>query len=243
MLLPGGGSRWVMTMGRAEYEPDGKPVRGLGVVLDIDARKRAEQALAEAGEMLRAVSDSVLAHMAVLDRNGTIVAVNQAWTKFALENSNVPGAQTAGTSVGVNYLDVCRNAVGEDSSEGALAYRGIVGVLSGDEMSFSLEYPCHAIAQKCWFLMNVTRLNCPSGGAVVVHTDITERFAREQQLRKLSLAVEQSPESIVITDLDGRIEYVNDAFTRVSGFGRDEVMGQNPRVLQSGLTSAGTASS
>ena len=240
MLLPGGGSRWVMTMGRAEYEPDGKPVRGLGVVLDIDARKRAEQALAETGEMLRAVSDSVLAHMAVLDRNGTIVAVNQAWTTFALENSNVPGAQTAGTSVGVNYLDVCRNAVGEDSSEGALAYRGIVGVLSGDEMNFSLEYPCHAIAQKRWFLMNVTRLNCPSGGAVVVHMDITERFAREQQLRKLSLAVEQSPESIVITDLDGRIEYVNDAFTRVSGFGRDEVMGQNPRVLQSGLTSAAT---
>jgi two-component system, sensor histidine kinase and response regulator len=55
-------------------------------------------------------------------------------------------------------------------------------------------------------------------------------------LRKLSLAVEQSPESIVITDLDACIEYVNDAFLKSTGFGRDEVIGQNPRILQSGNT-------
>ncbi|MDD5275746.1 MAG: response regulator [Methylovulum sp.] len=63
-----------------------------------------------------------------------------------------------------------------------------------------------------------------------------EREQSEQQLRKLSLAVEQSPESIVITNTDAKIEYVNQAFTQTTGFSPAEAIGQNPRILQSGLT-------
>ena len=66
--------------------------------------------------------------------------------------------------------------------------------------------------------------------------DITERKNSEAQLRKLSLAVEQSPESIVITDRQARIEYVNESFVKVSGYAREELIGQNPRMLQSGRT-------
>lgn len=58
----------------------------------------------------------------------------------------------------------------------------------------------------------------------------------EATLRKLSLAIEQSSESIVITTLDGAIEYVNDAFLQVTGYSRDELIGKNPRVLHSGQT-------
>ena len=70
--------------------------------------------------------------------------------------------------------------------------------------------------------------------------DITNRKAAEDELRKLSLAVEQSPESIVITDLAGNIEYVNDAFVTISGYPRTELLGQNPRILQSGQTPPAT---
>ena len=69
-------------------------------------------------------------------------------------------------------------------------------------------------------------------------TDITERKKLENELLKLSRAVEQSPESVVITDAEGRIEYVNNTFCKVTGYAVDEVMGQNPRVLRSGETSA-----
>jgi PAS domain S-box-containing protein len=55
-------------------------------------------------------------------------------------------------------------------------------------------------------------------------------------LRKVSMAVEQSPESIVITNLEGRIEYVNEAFVRQTGYSREETIGSNPRILQSGKT-------
>ncbi len=65
---------------------------------------------------------------------------------------------------------------------------------------------------------------------------IVQRRRSEIMLRKLSLAVEQSPESIVITNLQAEIEYVNEAFLRNTGFLRAEVIGKNPSILQSGKT-------
>ena len=75
---------------------------------------------------------------------------------------------------------------------------------------------------------------------VAIKEDITTRRQQENQLRKLFLAVEQSPESIVITDLDARIEYVNEAFQRNTGYTREEAQGLNPRVLKSGRTPKAT---
>ncbi len=66
--------------------------------------------------------------------------------------------------------------------------------------------------------------------------DITARVRAEMDLRKMSRALEQAPLSIMITNLEGQIEYVNPAFTRVSGYTFEEVRGQNPRVLKAGIT-------
>ena len=71
---------------------------------------------------------------------------------------------------------------------------------------------------------------------VAVKEDITERQRTEDELRKLYLAVEQSPESIVITNMAAEIEYVNCAFTHNTGYSREEALGLNPRVLKSGKT-------
>ncbi len=64
--------------------------------------------------------------------------------------------------------------------------------------------------------------------------DISESKKAEEELRKLSRAVEHSPASVVITDLKGNIEYVNPMFTRITGYSREEALGQNPRILKSG---------
>lgn len=66
--------------------------------------------------------------------------------------------------------------------------------------------------------------------------DTTERKRTEKSLRKLSQAVEQSPSAIAITDLKANIEYVNEGFIRISGYSRAELVGRNPRLLQSGKT-------
>ena len=63
--------------------------------------------------------------------------------------------------------------------------------------------------------------------------DITKRRLAEELLVKLSRAVEQSPETIIITDKDGKIEYVNPTFTKVTGYTFKEVQGQNPKILSS----------
>lgn len=70
---------------------------------------------------------------------------------------------------------------------------------------------------------------------VTLH-DVTARRRAEGELRKLVRAVEQSPASIVITDTEGNIEYVNPRCEEVTGYTREEVLGRNPRVFQSGLT-------
>ncbi|OGT01173.1 MAG: hypothetical protein A2143_11185 [Gallionellales bacterium RBG_16_57_15] len=66
--------------------------------------------------------------------------------------------------------------------------------------------------------------------------DITQSRKVEEKLRTLSTAVEQSPLSVVITDLDAMIQYVNPHFTNATGYSREEIIGQNPRILQSGQT-------
>jgi two-component system sensor histidine kinase/response regulator len=66
--------------------------------------------------------------------------------------------------------------------------------------------------------------------------DVTERKAVEQQLLQLSLALDQSPVSVAITNLQGEIEWVNNAFVTTTGYSRQEVQGKNPRILQSGKT-------
>jgi PAS domain S-box-containing protein len=87
-------------------------------------------------------------------------------------------------------------------------------------------------------LLSSTPINAddPSMGVIFTAFDITERKAADAQLRKLAQAVEQSPESIVISNLDAEIEYVNATFLRNTGYTREQVIGQNPRVLQSGKT-------
>ncbi|MEO5376533.1 MAG: PAS domain S-box protein [Magnetococcus sp. DMHC-6] len=72
----------------------------------------------------------------------------------------------------------------------------------------------------------------------VLKEEIIERQIAEAELTKLSRAVEQSPASVLITDTEGRIEYVNPTFQRVSGYSLEEVVGKNPKILKSGKVAA-----
>jgi PAS domain S-box-containing protein len=69
-----------------------------------------------------------------------------------------------------------------------------------------------------------------------VISDLTEAHKREDKLIKFESAVKQSNAAIIITGLTGKIEYVNEAFCRVTGYQRDEVIGKNPSIVQSGNT-------
>ena len=87
-------------------------------------------------------------------------------------------------------------------------------------------------AMQMWFDISV--FSTERGFFVAVFDIITERKKSEAQLRKLSRTVEQSPVAVVITDVRGAIEYVNQAFIKVSGYTLEEAVGKYPRILKSG---------
>ena len=93
--------------------------------------------------------DSLNAHVAILDGEGRILAVNDAWRRFASNN----GQKESNACIGVNYLEVCRNALDrENGEEGAAAAQGIIDVFTRKRKEFFLSYPCHSPVKKRWFM-------------------------------------------------------------------------------------------
>ena len=79
----------------------------------------------------------------------------------------------------------------------------------------------------------------PGGEIVVVYNDVTREKQFEKKLKVISRAIEQNPAAVMITDHEGNIEYVNPKFTDLTGYSQKEVLGKNPRILQSGELSQG----
>jgi signal transduction histidine kinase len=154
------------------------------------APRLLDDRLAPSEDVNRAVLDSLPAHVAVLDRDGRIIAVNRAWRQFEAEN----GGAAESCGVGCNYLRICRNTTGDDASAAARVAEGIEQILRGRAEQFTYEYPCHAPHEPRWFLLNVTPLLSSADtaggdgvtrlGAVVSHLNITERKLSEEQTRQ-----------------------------------------------------------
>ena len=101
-----------------------------------------------------AVLNALPAHIALLDPEGLIISVNDAWRRF----SGAHLLQGPGYEIGRNYLEICDHAQGDDASEARQVAAGIRSVLNGAVKNFSLEYPCHSPTQPRWFLLTVTPL-------------------------------------------------------------------------------------
>lgn len=202
---------------------------------NITDRKQAEEALRVSERFAHATLDAIPANIAILDEMGVIVAVNQKWRTFAEEN--LPENSKLNVCEGINYLSVCQTANGPNSREASAMFNGIRDVMSGKIKEFTLEYPCHSPDKKRWFNARITKFTGEKGRHIVIaHENITERKLAEDELRKLSRAVEQNPACIVITDTEGIIEYINPTFTKLTGYTLQDVLGKNPRILKSGLT-------
>jgi DNA-binding NarL/FixJ family response regulator len=104
-------------------------------------RKRGQEALKRSEAFNRGVLSSLTAHIAVLNGQGEITAVNHAWEHFAQENG-ASGLSRIGP--GLNYLEICRQGQGREGRLGQAALTGIQAVLEGAQPIFSLEYPHHA---------------------------------------------------------------------------------------------------
>lgn len=137
------------------------------------------------------VLNSLFEHVAVIEKDGIIIAVNEAWRSFARRND---ARSALDVSEGANYLEVCRRVTDEDSEYASTALTGMQQVINGEKEIFTMEYPCSSPTEERWFLMTVLPMMRPEGGAVVSHTNITRRKIAEDELRRSEQHLRESRE-------------------------------------------------
>jgi hypothetical protein len=109
---------------------------------------------------------------AVLDETGKIILVNDAWRLYASKNAT---SNLTNTCEGINYLDVCKDAVGIDEYYATKMLVGIKAVMHDEVLEFTLKYPCHTGIRKKWFMARVTTFSDDGYKlTVIIHEAITE---------------------------------------------------------------------
>jgi PAS domain S-box-containing protein len=215
---------WLLARGEAIRNDSGAIVSLQGVALDITERKQMEEKLRDSDAFNASILNSLTAHIAVLDAQGVIVSVNNAWQRFAEENGLPESSQNV---LGFNYLDACKNASNQPcGDEASTAQTGVAEVLEGKLNIFNLEYPCHSPNQQRWFHMTVLPLQGSRRGVVVSHENITERKLMENQLKaseeKFRSIIEASPVPMALNDEQLNITFLNPAFIQTFGYNIDD---------------------
>lgn len=197
----------------------------IGVAANITGRQRAQRERDESEERFRNLIEGSLLGI-VIDRDGKPVFANHAYAKI----------------------------FGYDSPEEILRLETLEDLYHPEEIERIRGFRSDRIAGFAAPSRYEFRARKRNGTAVLVETqvrvvnwkgtpaiqstviDVTDRQRMVENLRKLSVAVEQSPASVIITDTNGVIEYVNEKFVEVTGYSAHEVIGENPRLLKSGKT-------
>jgi two-component system sensor histidine kinase/response regulator len=193
------------------------------VLLFVD--QRAEMALRESEHNLRSLADSNVGLIWAAGTDKLCHYFNKGWLKFT--GRSLEEEQGNGWTAGVHPDDLERCVA-------------IYAEHFDERKAFSMDYRLrrHDGVFR-WISDNGTPRYDSDGGftGYIGHClDITNRVEAEQSLRKLSQAVAQSPASIVITDRNSVIEYVNAACIRLTGYSEAELLGKNPHIFNSGQT-------
>ncbi len=223
----GGGYRWIQGRGMVvEHSSLGLPQRMIGVHIDIDARKQAEAALKLSEAHFRNLFESAGDAILIL-RNGEVMDCNQqAIQVFGYESANdILGHSPA------RFSPVLQ----PDGSNSEIHSRKLIQEAENGPQRFEWRH-CRRDGSEFDAEVTLTLLYIQEETLVqAIVRDVSESKRINADLRKLSLAVEQSPSAVIITDLEARIEYVNQAFLDAYGYRREEVIGKTPRLLKSGL--------
>jgi len=191
-------------------------------------RQAQEQMRKDASTRNAAILDALPAHVALLDGDGLIVAVNHAWHSFARENGYVAGEDGLASS----YFEACDYVVGVERDAARRAAAGIRSVIAGTTASYAQEYPCDSPTESKWFQLVVTPIEGERpGGVVVMHVDISSRRRAEGESAELNrrfadLLTNMQMASVML-DTHGQITFCSDHLLRLTGWSREETLGND----------------
>jgi len=194
----------------------------VGILRDITERKQAEAAILDSKHKLKELMESVPIGITVSTLEGQITEANNVAVEMFGYDSKV-------SFMAASIADRYGNPQDRERFIKLLKERPV--------KDFEVHFK-HKDGHLFWCSVSsvIHSTQTETVQYISAFMDITERRQMEGELYKLAQVVEQSPVSIVITNLDAEIEYVNDAFVDASGYNLKELVGQNPRILQSGKT-------
>jgi PAS domain S-box-containing protein len=203
----------------------GRPAAVCCLLRDVTERRRMERALAVERNLLRAVIDHLPDYIYAKDRQARYTLCNRALAQLI-------GAASPEAVLGKTAPECFPGEVGQQF------YADDLTVLETGQPVTNAEHR-HELPEGTvsWQLTTKVPLRDDRGqviSLVGIGRDITERRRGEEWLRKLTRALEQTADHVLITNRDGVIEYVNPAFEEATGYTRAEVLGQTPRILKSG---------
>jgi PAS domain S-box-containing protein len=171
--------RWLLDHGAPRRGDDGVLLGYVGSAVDVTQLRAAQQTLLETDLLRSAIFGALYGHVVALDKHGRIIAVNQAWLRFAAES----GADVARVSIGASYVDVCRAAV-EAGDPYALRVLDAVRTVLAGGVPRQVEYAIQTTSGERWYEMTAEPLRRPEGGALVTHVDVTRRHQAEEEARR-----------------------------------------------------------
>lgn len=218
--LPGGEERWMLSRGRPFFDENDKATSYSGVVVDITERKRSEIEIQRSNELLDSILNNIPVMVSYMDSDGKYQYVNRSWQ------------QTLGWSMEEATTRDLLPELSPDPNSKSHFRKHVIDSMTKSSLDWD-DYDVITrdgrIIRTSWFSVPVA-----SNNYVRLGLDITDRLKAEQTRKLLASVVENAAESIVITDANGIINYVNPAFEKNTGYCSEESLGRNPRFLKSG---------
>ncbi len=227
VVWPDGSVHWLWGRGQTVSDAAGNPVRAAGVTMNIDDRKQTEELARSKSALLEAQMNSTLDGILVVDSEGRVILRNKRF----LEIWQTPPALAEQDNDDLILQYACSATKNPEQFLERVRYLyDHPNVTSRDEVEVKDgrvldRYSAPVVGEDGRYY-----------GRIWVFRDITRRRRNEDTLRQLSLAVEQSPVSVIITSRENKISYVNPKFTEVTGYEAEEVLGKSPNILKSGIT-------